>query len=1363
MRKIFFLLTLFYLIISCKTNAQDLPFDVFNVNNGLPHSDVNAIVQDKRGFIWIATYNGLCRYDGYNTLVYRHQKNDSKCISNNRIVALLAEENFIWIGTETAGFDRFNIKTETFESFKYASSNPSSINSNSILAISRDSKKQLWIGTNKGLSLIKNDQKEFNKVSAVRFLNQETVVRYIFPDGNLLWLGTNDGLIAFDITNYTYKTYHFSPDGQMINGIMKNEDELWLTGSSGLLAFNIKQRTFKKLDNRASFCILKAKSNTIWVGTQGDGLLKFDSSGRLIKKYNSNRIGNEGLSNNEIKALYQDHSGVLWIGTFGGGINMLNLKAKKFITYKKIVGKENTLSSNRVICFYHDNFKNLWIGTRGGGLNVLNRGTGKMHYLKADDGSARTNHISSLYEDRLGGIWIGTWNGLHILKANVKKNFLNERQNPAFSSLALKVDFANLTVFKIVSDKDGYLWLCTSRGLHCYKPGLNFYDGKIVESFQYQENNPLSITDDYITDILIEKTNTNVKSIWIGTKNGLNHISIRGSSRSIRRFYKDKDNGLNENFISFIHQDKKQQIWLGMLGGGIGKIISGKSKGESIKLESYTTKEGLKNDDVETLLEDNFGNFWMGGEGITKFNPINKNFRYYDVKDGLQSNSFKVWAAYKNKSGEMIFGGTNGFNIFHPDSIRENKIAPKIVLTDFKIANKSVTVGQQINGDVILSKALTATHLIELNHLSNNISLEFAALHYSSPENNRYKYILEGFDKGWNTVASDKRFATYTNLKPGDYTFKVIASNSDGVWSNKPVILKIHINKPWWFTHLAILFYLGLAIWGFIILRRYELGRVKGKHNLALERLENKKNAEMMEMKTQFFTSMSHEFRTPLTLIVDPINDLSQKKTYTAEDQAKLQSIKQSTDKLMHLVDQMIDFRKIDKGQLNLAIEPCFINEFIESVKTYFDGFAQKRNVVLTYNPTGNPLVWIDKNRIENVLFNLISNAFKFVSIGGEIIISSQQIADKIMITVLDNGSGITKENLDNIFLEFFREDNKNTKIGSGGIGLSFAKQIIEAHQGEIQVESEENKYTKFTITLLTGNKHFDNEQLLVKSDQDELSHGTKHPERDEEGTINLEVHKRNSNKKVLVVEDTYEVRDYLESQLKQYYRVFTAENGAKGLVLAVKEMPDIIISDIMMPEIDGITLCQRIKTNIKTSHIPVILLTAKSSDEQKIKGYEIGADDYITKPFSSQVLLTRINNIIKTREKLISSFKSEANLSPSEVTITPLDEQLMNKVLALIEENISDEYYSVEKLCSDAAVSRPQLYRKIKALTDMSINEFIRSIRLKRAANLLEQDDASVANVMYQVGFSNRSYFTKTFKEMFDVNPKEYKRSRLL
>ncbi|HET8829016.1 MAG TPA: two-component regulator propeller domain-containing protein, partial [Pelobium sp.] len=624
MRKIFFLLALLDCLFRFQVRAQDLPFDVFNVNNGLPHSDVNDVVQDHRGFIWIATYNGLCRYDGYNALIYRHQKSDPKSISNNRIITLLAEENFIWIGTEIAGFDRFNIKTETFESFKYTPENPSTINSNSVLSIARDSKKQLWIGTNKGLSLIKNDAAVASDVSAVRFLNDETSVHFIYPDGNLLWLGTNTGLIAFNITNFTHKTYKFSNVESLINGIIKNGENLWLTGSSGLLQFNINQKEFSKLNNWPSYSIYKAKNNSIWVGTQRDGLLKLDDKGNVVKKFSNNSYGNGSLTSNEIKTLYEDHSGVLWIGTFGGGINKLNLNAKKFISYKHVEGKENTLNADRIICFYEDTSKNLWIGTKGGGVNVLKRNSGKMLYLETNNSSIRTNNISSIYQDKLGGIWIGTWNGLYILNAKEKNKFLNGKTAPHLFNIFQKFNFPNLGVLKIVDDKDGYLWFNTSKGLFCYKPGVNFYDGKIIEKFEFKEGDKLSISNNYITDTFIEKINPTTKSIWVGTKNGLNHILIKNGKKIIRRFYKNNENGLNENFISLIHQDNNGSLWIGMLGGGIGKIVSGKKLGKKLKIESYTTKDGLKNDDVETLLEDENGNFWMAGEGITKFNPKNK-------------------------------------------------------------------------------------------------------------------------------------------------------------------------------------------------------------------------------------------------------------------------------------------------------------------------------------------------------------------------------------------------------------------------------------------------------------------------------------------------------------------------------------------------------------------------------------------------------------------------------------------------------------------------------------------------------------------------------------------------------------------
>jgi signal transduction histidine kinase/DNA-binding response OmpR family regulator len=955
-------------------------------------------------------------------------------------------------------------------------------------------------------------------------------------------------------------------------------------------------------------------------------------------------------------------------------------------------------------------------------------------------------------------MWIGTWSGLYLLTPSEKIKFLNN-QKPNLVNLSSKFGEPNLCVFRITKDNDGYLWLSTSTGIYCYQPGSNMFDGKIIKKYINNATPQKSLTDYYINDILIEKGTNGEKSIWVATKNGLNNIRINGKKETIRKFYKSSDaNGLRENFVSFLYKSKDNQIYLGMLGGGLGKIISGRKENEPLTLKTYSTDDGLRNNDVETLLEDKEGNLWLAGEGLTKFNPKDETYRYYDVRDGLQSNSFKVWAAYKTSSGEMMFGGTNGFNIFNPDSIKDNLIAPKVALTDFKISNKSVNVLKEINGRIILESNLNYTKDIYLKDYENDISIEFAALQYASPENNRYKYILEGFEDNYNNVRSDKRFATYTNLAPGDYVFKVLASNSDGIWIKKPVSINIHIAKPWLLTNLALFIYLFLFIVIFYLIRRYSLISINEKHQLVLERLEHKKNDEMIDLKTQFFTSMSHEFRTPLTLIVDPVNELYRQSKDNKDYQNKLETIKYSTDRLLHLVDQMIDFRKIDKGHLKLEIGKYNISKLISDVKVNFNLVAEKRSINFTYQPIDYE-VWMDKDRMENVLFNILSNAFNYTKNGGKIEIKCSLTDEHLEIVINDNGVGIPKSQLDEIFVEFFRDKKQViNKSGSGGIGLFFVKSIIDEHHGKIEVESQENTFTKFTIKLLRGNNHF-NEEQLIEFEPEEIIINNFSTDKENEA---IEFNHILKHKTVLVVEDNKDVREYLIAQLKPYYQVLDAENGLQGIKIASIEMPDIIVSDIMMPGIDGIALCQRIKTNIETSHIPVILLTAKTADEQKIKGFEVGADDYITKPFSSNILISRINNILKNREIVINRLKNSPSISPSEVTITPLDEKLLQKVINLVEENISDEGYSVEKLSSDAGVSRPQLYRKLKVLTDMSINEFIRNIRLKRAANLLKQDDSSVSNVMYEVGYSNKSYFTKTFSEMFGVNPKEYKKSRI-
>jgi signal transduction histidine kinase/AraC-like DNA-binding protein len=838
-------------------------------------------------------------------------------------------------------------------------------------------------------------------------------------------------------------------------------------------------------------------------------------------------------------------------------------------------------------------------------------------------------------------------------------------------------------------------------------------------------------------------------------------MSFRRGGVMITRIFHDPSDrtSLPGNFISVIHGDKKGHLWISALGGGLCKMSEGRNGKLKTRFQCINSESGLLNGDVETLLEDDQGRFWLGGHGITRFDPENNELKYYDVSDGLQSNSFKVWSAYKNVKGEMIFGGTDGFNIFHPDSIVDNPVVPKLVFTGFKVSNHELKAGRKFRGKKLLDKNIVVTRKITLPYSMNNISIHFAALHYTSPAKNQYRFKLEGVDNGWSISSGVSAYSNYTYLKPGDYKFIFYASNNDHVWNKEPLQLDIKILPPFWGTTVAYVFY-GLVFLGLLYLyKEYSIIQANEKNKLVLERIKRKQLEEVNDIKLQFFTNVSHELRTPLSLISAPVEELKESKDLSVQAKEKINLIYNNIIRLTRIVDEILDFRKFDKQNMNLEAAEGDVIRFIKEVSLFFNALAGKKSINYTFQ-SDQPkiLLWFDRDQMEKVLFNLLSNAFKYTPEEGTVSISCTLIPGKerLKVTIFNSGPEVPEEDIDHLFDRFYQ--SRTLKSKGTGIGLSIAKSVIEQHKGSIWVENIAGNGVQFSFTLLLGRDHVSDEDIIdgFKNSED-ISIYQKSAQIEEVEPIAAKaIHQKNSFR-LLVVEDNREVRNYLVNSLQKIYKVDQASNGEEAYSQALADPPDLILSDVMMPKMDGIVLCSKLKSNSITSHIPIILLTARTSLMHKISSFETGADEYITKPFSYQLLLTRIENLLESRENLKKLFRSKLSLEPSAVTVTSLDEKILKRCIEVVEEYMDDSELNVEKMCHEVGVSRPQLYRKLKSLTGLSINQFIRSIRLKRAAQLLSQDNSSIKEVMFQVGFSNSSYFTRAFKEEFNCTPTEY------
>ena len=796
--------------------------------------------------------------------------------------------------------------------------------------------------------------------------------------------------------------------------------------------------------------------------------------------------------------------------------------------------------------------------------------------------------------------------------------------------------------------------------------------------------------------------------------------------------------------------------------------------------EVYTEHYGLSSNAIHQILEDSTRNLWVSSnQGITRINPATHQFRIYDINDGLQSNQFSYAAALQSSDEKMYFGGINGFNVFNPHEIFDNPHIPPVWITSFRLSNRDVEIATE---DSPLDKSILLTNSIKLPHKAV-FTFEFTALNYTSTRKNLYQYQLEGFSEEW-TDPSTRRNATYTNLDPGKYIFKVRASNNDGLWNYQGDRIEVIVLPPIWKTNYAYILYIFIIVGIFIGFRSYLVSKQAMKNRLLIKDIEKKKIEEVNRLKLLFFTNISHEFRTPLTLIIGPVKQILQSNECSDVVTDKLKMVENNTQRLLNLVNQIIEFRKIETGNTRLKLSSINAVEFIKNIKKAFDQYAYDHSISYGFITNVEKVeLWLDKDKIDKILFNLLSNAFKFTPEGGKVTISISIIqkaatenknnisAGRILrISVSDTGIGIPEEKIKKIFDRFYQVDKseeykeKARFLGTAGsgIGLSLTRELVINHKGEITVESQLNKGSKFIVMLPAEKEAYAGEEFSLENAKGPVITSNIMPQSiiQKNQSIQSESISESQEKersRLLIVEDNAELRAFLYNTLSLNYHVYQADNGLEGYEIAQNKMPDIIVTDIMMPVMDGIEMTKKLAGDASTDHIPIILLTAKSSDEAMLEGLEVGAVDYIIKPFSPDVLVHKIKNITSTRLRFKEKFKQEIILQPKEVTITSQEEKFLSKAMEVIEKHISDPAFDVSAFVSEMAMSRSVLYRKLDAVIGTSANEFIRQIRLKRAAQLLQTNQMKIADVSYAVGFNDPQYFSKCFSKEFGKTPTAY------
>ncbi len=1353
------------------SQINDLKVSYFNVDHGLSQNQVFTIYSDSKGLLWIATQDGLNLYDGYSFKVFRHGPGNENSLPDYAVNAICESDTGIfWIGTRE-GLSRFDLRSGNFTNFTHNKDSSNSLIDNHIWVIVKDDENTLWIGTKDGLSNYNPLTNKFINYKAGNDFSNTISNNYIFTavkDDENIWFGGWGGIDRYNLKEkkfYNYKLNSQNPKSVSENGVIDlhiQDDVLWIASYSGLYSmklndeegdkFVIKKIKLDEDPNLSVRSLCGSYDGKIWIGTIKKGIFLFDPlSGAKINYRKSNHPG--GLSDDHINALFEDENKILWIGTFSTGLNKFNRNSERFGTL--ILPNKQNGENHSVSSLLEDNKGNLWIGTKSGDIfKISNRFSSSTKYTNYTTEKNLKIYFSqleikSLLEDKNGIIWVGSFgSGIYLIdpKTDRVERIIQDRKNPN----SLSNDF----IHSIIQSRDGTIWIGTGAG------GLNRYDPekKTFTRYIYEANQKNTISSNEISAVCEDSKGF----IWAGTTTkGLNRINpATGEIETYRHTVSDVTS-ISSNRINCLFIDKKQNLWIGTFGGGLNKWIR-----ETNSFEHFTSKDGLPSNIINSIVEDRFGNLWISTDkGISLFRVSEKTFKNYDVDDGLQGNEFLPSSGISGTAdGKIYFGGVNGLNFFDPQKLYEKSKPAKLTFTDFKVFNRSVIPGK----DSPLETNILYAKEIQLSHDQNFFTIEFAALDFTNPDKTLYAYKLEGFNDEWIT-AGKQRFATFTNLDPGEYLLRVKSTNSDGDWNEDGITLKVTILPPWWQTWWAYLLYTIFIVSILYSFRQYEMKRVRLRNELKLKDFESKKLQEVDQLKSHFFANISHEFRTPLTLILGLIQKFEMK----TSDKNALEDygiMKRNALRLLQLINQLLELSRIETGNAKLSTTENDIVAFVKRIFASFASYAEQKNIRLLFNNkpinTGTSekiLLYFDKDKMDKIISNLISNAVKYTPDGNEIEVKVNTQQDSVIIKVINTGVTISQADIIHLFDRYYKVHSAESGLFEGtGLGLALVKELVELHKGQITVTSEYD-VTEFAVLIPLGKAHLNTNEIAEPSEEsDKISDRIDLSEPELLQTYKLHDESPilvGEKDLILIVEDHNDLRKFIKDNLSNDFNIIEASNGKDGLESAIDKIPDLIISDIMMPEMDGYTFCKKIKSNEKTNHIPVILLTAKASTENKLEGLELGADDYLIKPFNPDELRLRVRNLIKTREELRKKFTSEMILKPAEVIVPSSQVQFIERLKSIIEANMENESFGVDQLSDEAGMSRSQLHRKLKAITNQSTTEFIRNFRLQRAAQLILQDVGTMAEIAYKVGFNSQAYFNKSFQEFFGCSPTEYKK----
>ena len=1472
MNKSVFLLALLFLFLSSYSVAGlKCTFRHYSSEDGLSQNTVMSMLQDHNGVIWLATWDGINKFDGYNFKTYKASQNNQISLTNNRVDFMYEDcYGYIWVLTYDNRAHRFNPGTETFEQVPSTGEGSAMNISNikvmpegsvwlltenegairvmtdekthqlstqiyslksglfpcqKVLDVRQDSNGNEWLLTDNGLALVKPgvlepvsyfiETKETDSKKKQLFYSFQEVEDEIFfgSDMGRLWryqkktgrfelleipvkenvisvdaLSDNEivattskhGFYMYDIrkknfTAYTPKECKELAGVQVNSTYVDRFGEFWmeLNRSGEVCHFNPHTRKLKRevmlvepgsaARSEPAFHIHEDVNNRLWVHPFGGGLSYFDRKNNCLVPFYNRPGSSEWMFSNKIHTSMSDSQGNLWLCTHSKGLEKVTFVKDEFDLFVPNPHDYESLS-NDVRALLEDNQGNVWISVKEGFVHVYDEHRNYLGYLTEQGSIAKTGKsmegvVYCFSQAKDGTIWLAT-KGDGLVRA--------VKQGNSYALTRFKYsndDIYSLShndVYSVFEDAKGRMWVAT------YGGGLNYIEkaknGKLI--FINHRNNLKEYPIDRCHRVRHITSDTH-GNIWVGTTAGALRFSSdfrTPESISFQRFSRvpSEERSLSNNDVHWITCTRKGEIFLATFGGGLNKLLSVDKNGNG-SFKSFTVKDGALSDVMLSMQEDDRGNLWIGTEGgLSKFTPGIDKFENYDEGRFDMNARFNEGASARSRSNRLFFGTSSGTISFIPAAVRKSTYVPHLILSKLLIANVEAVPGSQKS---VLRKGIDETQELVLPHNQNIFTVQYAALDMVKPENIKYAYFLEGFDKDWNYV-DKQRTATYTNLPKGDYVLHIKSTNSEGVWVNNERQLAITILPSFWETPLAYFFYLLLfllitGVVGYVLFVIYRL-----KHEVSVEQ-------QVSDIKLRFFTNISHELRTPLTLIAGPVEHVLQHMNISEETREQLEVVKRNTDRMLRLVNQLLDFRKIQNKKMKMHVSEIDLVPFLRRLMTNFDSVAEEHQIDFVFeSEVESELLWVDEDKLEKIVFNLLSNAFKYTPAGRMITVFVHDDDKQVSIGVQDQGIGIAENKKSVLFVRFENLMDKNIfNQGSSGIGLSLVKELVDMHKGSITVESKLGEGSCFTVHLLKGKEHYDDSVEFILNDDVHFGLGlADHVVPAKAMSVASEAGDENGHKEtMLLVEDNTELRFFLRSIFSSQFRVIEAADGVEGYEKSVKFVPDIIISDVMMPNKDGIEMTKDLRENITTSHIPIVLLTAKTAIESKLEGLELGADDYITKPFSSTYLLARVENLLTQRHKLQELYRAQLmeNYTSKDKKVvekterpemSASDRKFMDKLVKLMNDNMDNGDMVVDDLVRELAVSRSVFFKKLKSLTGLAPIEFIKSMRVNRAAELIEEGEYNMTQISYMVGINDPRYFSKCFKQQFGMTPTEYK-----